>query len=70
MQSQVLGGAIGGHPCDGTPWLAPKTSQGILRSAQASNMLNRRPAQGLLVPEVSRDASSATMLISLGSTTE
>ena len=24
MQSQVLGGAIGGHPCDGMPWLAPK----------------------------------------------
>ena len=29
MQSQVLGGATGGHPGDGMPWLAPETGQGI-----------------------------------------
>ena len=70
MLSQVLGGAIGGHPCDGTPWLAPKTSQGILRSAQASNMLNRRLRKSFLSRRCHEMRVRPRCLLFLGSTTE
>ena len=68
MQSQVLGGAIAGHPCDGMPWLAPKPVREFEDRASVEHV-EPPPAQELLVSEVSRDASSATMLTFLGSTT-
>ena len=65
MQSQVLGGAIGGHPCDGMPWLAPKPVREFEDRASVEHV-EPPPAQELLVSEVSRDASSATMLTFFG----
>ena len=69
MQSQVLAGATGGHPCDGMPWLAPKPVREFEDRASVEHV-EPPPTQELLVSQVSRDASSATMPTFLGSTTE
>jgi len=69
MRSQVLGAATGGYPCDGMPWPASKTV-GEFEERASIEHVEPPPAQELLVSEVSRDANSATMLTSLGSTTE